>query len=272
MNRKDVEGKNLFSGGFLGLDNIGVFDRSRPLPTGGHLEQADGTAWMAFYCTTMMSMAIELARDNPACEDLASKFFEHFVSIVDAMNSFGGHGLWDDQDGFYYDQLHLDHASIPLRVRSMVGIIPLFAAENLEADVLDNLPGFAKRLRWFIENRQDLARYISYFESPGRPGPRSSPPGDPVARPSRARPQVRARRARVPLALRRPLALALPPGAPLRRWTPGARSTGSRYTPGESTTGLFGGNSNWRGPIWMPLNYSCWSRRSSATIISTATP
>jgi hypothetical protein len=253
VNRKDVEGKNLFSGGFLGLDNIGVFDRSRPLPTGGHLEQADGTAWMAFYCTTMMSMAIELARDNPACEDLASKFFEHFVSIVDAMNSFGGHGLWDDQDGFYYDQLHLDHASIPLRVRSMVGIIPLFAAENLEADVLDNLPGFAKRLRWFIENRQDLARYISYFESPGDQGHGHRL----LAIPSRDRLErvlkyvLDEREFLSPYGIR---SLALPPGAPLR---PGCRGEEHRveYTPGESTTGLFGGNSNWRGPIWMPLNY-----------------
>ncbi|MCC6766705.1 MAG: glucosidase [Deltaproteobacteria bacterium] len=254
VNRKDVEGKNIFGGGFLGLDNIGVFDRSRPLPTGGNLEQADGTAWMAFYCTTMLSMAIELARDNPACEDLASKFFEHFIAIVDAMNSLGGSGLWDDRDGFYYDQLHLAGGNVPLRIRSMVGIIPLFAAENLEAEVVESLPGFAKRMRWFIENRRDLAKYISYFEAPGddRHGHRL------LAIPSRER-------------LERVLKYVLdeqeflsPYGvrslSRYHREHPFVLHAGGEehrvsYTPGESNTGLFGGNSNWRGPVWMPLNY-----------------
>src|SRR5207247_2577195 len=146
VNRKDVEGKNLFSGGFLGLDNIGVFDRSKPLPTGGYLEQADGTAWMAFYCATMLSMALELASEDAAYEDVASKFFEHFVGITDAMNTLGGTGLWDDEDGFYYDQLHVDGRNIPLKVRSMVGIIPLFAVEILDDELLERLPGFAKRM------------------------------------------------------------------------------------------------------------------------------
>src|SRR5436853_5950421 len=122
VNRKDPEGKHIFAGGFLGLDNIGVFDRSRPLPTGGHLEQADGTAWMAFYCGTMLSMALELASEDPAYEDIASKFFEHFVAIADAMNTLGGAGLWDESDGFYYDQLHTGSGEIPLRVRSAVGL------------------------------------------------------------------------------------------------------------------------------------------------------
>src|SRR3989442_10951304 len=131
VNRKDAEGNNLFGGGFLGLDNIGVFDRSKPLPTGGHLEQADGTAGMAVYCATMLSMALELASEDAAYEDVASKFFEHFVAITDAINSLGGTGLWDEQDGFYYDQLHLDGQHLPLRVRSMVGIIPLYAVEIL---------------------------------------------------------------------------------------------------------------------------------------------
>ncbi len=142
VNRKDITGKNIFGGGFLGLDNIGVFDRSKPLPTGGVLDQADGTAWMAFYCSTMLSMALELAREDPVYEDIASKFFEHFVAIVDAMNTLGGTGLWDEQDGFYYDQLFLDNRAIPLRVRSMVGTIPLFAVEVLESDVIDHLQGF----------------------------------------------------------------------------------------------------------------------------------
>src|SRR3989442_3148781 len=127
VNRKDAEGKHLFAGGFLGIDNIGVFDRSRPLPTGGSLAQADGTAWMAFYCATMLSMALELAKEDPVYEDMASKFFEHFVRITDAMNTLGGTGLWDEGDGFYYDQLHVDGRHIPLRIRSMVGLIPLYA-------------------------------------------------------------------------------------------------------------------------------------------------
>src|SRR5205814_4907326 len=136
-----LEGNNLFAGGFLGLDNIGIFDRSRPLPTGGTLEQADGTAWMAFYCATMLSMALELASRNPAYEDMASKFFEHFVAISDAMNRMGGAGLWDEEDGFYYDQLHLEGLSLPLKIRFMVGPIPLFACENLEQQTIDRLPG-----------------------------------------------------------------------------------------------------------------------------------
>src|SRR6516162_8687383 len=140
VNRKDPDGKNLFSGGFLGLDNIGVFDRSRPLPTGGQLAQADGTAWMAFYCSTMLSIALELARHDRAYEDVASKFFEHFVGIADAINSFGGTGLWDEKDGFYYDQLHSNGSITPLRIRSMVGLIPLFAVEVLETETLDQLP------------------------------------------------------------------------------------------------------------------------------------
>ncbi|MEP7326984.1 MAG: glucosidase, partial [Gemmatimonadota bacterium] len=153
VNRKDVEGRHLFAGGFLGLDNIGVFDRSKPFPGGGHLEQADGTAWVAFFCATMLSMALELASEDRAYEDVASKFFEHFVAITDAMNHLGGTGLWDEQDGFYYDQVRMEGHSFPLRVRSMVGIIPLFACENLEQRVLDRLPSFTKRMRWFLENR-----------------------------------------------------------------------------------------------------------------------
>ena len=255
VNRKDAEGKNIFGGGFLGLDNIGVFDRSKPLPTGGHLEQADGTAWMAFYCNTMLSIALELAQDNPATEDMASKFFEHFVAIADAINTLGGTGLWDETDGFYYDQLHVDGHNIPLRVRSLVGLLPLIAVEVLEEHAISKLPGFRKRMQWFLDNRKDLAQHISYMETEG---------GEQVHRhrllaiPSRER-------------LERMLRYMLDENEFLSPY--GIRSVskihekhpyvfrvGSEeyrvdYEPGESTTGLFGGNSNWRGPIWFPVNY-----------------
>lgn len=153
VNRKDLEGKNLFSGGFLGLDNIGIFDRSRPLPTGGHLEQADGTGWMAFYCATMLSMSLELASENPVYEDIASKFFEHFIAISDAMNTLGGTGLWDDTDGFYYDQLHTNGTQMPLKLRSMVGLLPLIAVEVLEEEKIVKLHHFTKRMQWFLKHR-----------------------------------------------------------------------------------------------------------------------
>ena len=254
VNRKDVEGKHLFGGGFLGLDNIGVFDRSQPLPTGGHLEQADGTAWMAFYCTTMLAMALELASEDPAYEDVASKFFEHFIAIVDAMNHLGGSGLWDEEDGFYYDQLHWNGTRVPLRVRSMVGIIPLFAVENLEQEVIDRLPGFAKRMNWFLENRKDLARLTTTMANPDGVGHKHRL----LAIPSRER-------------LERVLRYVLDEREFLSPY--GLRSlskvhaeqpyvfsvNGSEYrvdyAPAEGTSGLFGGNSNWRGPVWFPLNY-----------------
>jgi len=258
VNRKDLDGHHIFAGGFLGLDNVGVFDRSQPLPTGGHLEQADGTAWMAFYCGTMLSIALELAAEDPAYEDVASKFFEHFVAIVDAMNHLGGTGLWDEEDGFYYDHIHLDGRTIPMRLRSMVGLIPLFACEVLEQEVIDRLPGFARRMRWFLENRADLARSISYMED--------APPADGsaghghrlLAIPSRER-------------LERVLRYLLDEQEFLSPH--GIRSLSRvhhdhpyvfdadgmdhvvQYVPGESRTGLFGGNSNWRGPVWFPVNY-----------------
>jgi hypothetical protein len=254
VNRKDVEGKNLFSGGFLGLDNIGVFDRSKPLPSGGHLEQADGTAWMAFYCATMLSIALELARDNPATEDLASKFFEHFIAIADAMNSLGGTGLWDEADGFYYDQLHLDGTQIPLRVRSMVGLIPLFTCEILEHDEMARLPGFYKRLRWFLDNRQDLFHQISYMKR--RTG--SARPHRLLAIPSRER-LVRMLRYLLdeneflsPYGIRS--LSRLHKDHPYSCYLGGAEHC-VEYVPGESNTSLFGGNSNWRGPVWFPVNY-----------------
>jgi hypothetical protein len=254
VNRKDPDGHNLFSGGFLGLDNVGLFDRSKPLPGGGHLEQADGTAWMAFFCGTMLSIALELASEDPAYEDVASKFFEHFVAIVDAMNGIGGTGLWSEEDGFYYDQLHTDGRYVPLRVKSMVGVIPLFACEVLDQTTIDRLPGFAKRMRWFLDHRADLSRHIAYMESAGANGNGKRL----LAVPSRER-------------LERVLRVVLDEQEFLSPH--GVRSLSAayrhrpyrlaldgvdyevRYGPGESTTGLFGGNSNWRGPVWIPVNY-----------------
>jgi hypothetical protein len=255
VNRKDADGKNIFGGGFLGLDNIGVFDRSEPLPTGGQLEQADGTAWMAFFCNTMLSMALELARDNPATEDMASKFFEHFVAIADAINTHGGMGLWNEEDGFYYDQLSLDGRTIPLKVRSLVGLLPLIAVEVLEDDVIDKLPGFRKRLEWFLSHRKDLGQSISYMDAAGG---RDAHDHRLLAIPSRDR-------------LERMLRYMLDENEFLspfgirsvskyhERHPYSFRADGTEYrvdyVPGESTTGLFGGNSNWRGPVWFPINY-----------------
>src|SRR5687768_12065573 len=170
VNRKDSEGKNIFQGGFLGLDNIGVFDRSAPLPDGGHLEQSDGTSWMGMFCLNMMRMALELARQNPVYENIATKFFEHFLGIAGAMNDFGGQGigLWDESDEFYYDVLHMpDGRYLPLRVRSLVGLMPLLAVETIEPELLDAMPGFKARLGWYLENRADLARLISRWHEPG---------------------------------------------------------------------------------------------------------
>jgi hypothetical protein len=253
VNRKDVKGRHLFAGGFLGLDNIGVFDRSRPLPKGGHLNQADGTAWMAFYCNTMLAMALELAAKDVASEDMASKFFEHFVAIADAMNSLGGTGLWDEQDGFYYDKLELGDEVIPLRVRSMVGLIPLIAAEVLDSQKIDQLPGFKTRMEWFLTHRKDLAQQITYMECSHDGESRYL-----LAIPSRDR-------------LERVLRYMLDENEFLSPY--GLRSLSKyhqdhpyvfeidgqrsevRYVPGESETSMFGGNSNWRGPVWFPLNF-----------------
>ena len=255
VNRKDPDGMNIFSGGFLGLDNIGVFDRSKPLPTGGHLEQADGTAWMAFYCSTMLAIAVELAVGDPAYEDVASKFLEHFVAIAEAMNTFGGTGLWDEADGFYYDQIHVDGQQIPLRLRSGVGLIPLFACEVIEQADLDRLPGVRKRLEWFVRNLPEQARNIGYMEEgcPGHENHRM------LAIPSRERLE---RVLRVMLDTREFLSphgvramSAAYRDAPYVFRANGVEEHVVRYTPAESDSGLFGGNSNWRGPVWFPINY-----------------
>lgn len=256
VNRKDPNGKNIFGGGFLGLDNIGVFDRSKPLPTGGYLEQADGTAWMAFYCTVMLSIALELAvwKDH-SYEDMASKFFEHFVDISDAMNQMsGGKGLWDSEDGFYYDQLRLDdNQECKLRVRSMVGLIPLYACLVLNNEYLDKLPEFRKRLDWFLKNRQDLSSEISYMNIDG-----ASKYHHLLAIPS-------------PDKLRCVLKHLLDEEEFLSPYGVRALSRFHKdhpfelniegvshyvgYVPAESNTFMFGGNSNWRGPIWLCVNY-----------------
>jgi mannosylglycerate hydrolase MGH1-like protein len=255
VNRQDLSGRNVFSGGFLGLDNIGVFDRSLPLPSGYSLEQADGTAWMGLYCTTMLAMSLELARHDHAYEDIASKFFEHFMQIADALNSLGGTGLWNEEDGFYYDHLKLGDRSVPLRVRSLVGSIPLLAVEVMyEEEILPYLTQFEKRATWFVKYRKDVIRHIAYLEERGDSAHRRQL----LALPSRQR-------------LERALRYLLDEEEFLSPY--GIRSLSKRYqndpyvfrlegrevrvayVPGDMDTPEFGGNSNWRGPVWFPINY-----------------
>lgn len=260
VNRKDVRGKHVFSGGFLGLDNIGIFDRSRALPTGGHLEQADGTAWMAYYCSSMLSIAFELAGQDPAYGDIASKFFEHYVAIAEAMNSLDGTGLWDDTDGFYYDHLHVNGQSIPLKIRSMVGLMPLFTVDVLEESVIEKVPGFQKRMNWFLNHRRDLARHMTLME-------RGASADDSAGESGSLRLLAIPTRDRLERILRYLLdedEFLSPFGVrSLSKYhleNPFVFHTGReelrvQYIPGESDSPMFGGNSNWRGPIWFPLNY-----------------
>lgn len=255
VNRKDAEGMNIFQGGFLGLDNIGVFDRSAPLPTGGHIAQSDGTSWMAMYALNLLAMALELAREDPSYEDVASKFWEHFLYIAHAMNNRGDDEvrLWDQEDGFFYDVLHLPQGKpFPLRVRSMVGLIPLFAVETLEPELLDRLPDFKRRMEWFINNRPDLTRNVACMRTPGSAERRllSIVDRDQLHRVLRV--MLDENEFLSPYGIRaisrfhkdHPYTLPVN-GAEYR----------VDYEPAESSTGLFGGNSNWRGPIWFPLNY-----------------
>ncbi|MFN8486007.1 MAG: hypothetical protein U0350_00365 [Caldilineaceae bacterium] len=254
VNRKDTEGRNVFEGGFLGLDNIGVFDRSAPLPTGGHLEQADGTAWMGMYCLNMLAIALELARTRPAYEDVATKFFEHFIYIADAINNVMGYeGLWNEADGFYYDSIHLPTGhEFPLKIRSFVGLIPLYAVETLEPELLDMLPRFRRRMEWFIKYRPNLVQQIASLTTPGEGG-----------------------RLLLSLVNRQPLLRILQRMLDPQQFLSdyGLRALSKeheqnpytltvdgqthvvRYEPAESSSPLFGGNSNWRGPIWFPVNY-----------------
>jgi hypothetical protein len=256
VNRKDTEGRNVFQGGFLGLDNIGVFDRSAQLPRGGHLDQADGTSWMAMYALNLMRIALELAQHNHVYEDIATKFFEHFLHIAEAMSSIGGErgvGLWNDADKFFYDVLHLPDGSFtPLRVRSMVGLIPLFAVETLEPELLEQVPEFRRRLEWFLDARPDLARLVSHWNEDGR---------------GHRRLLSLLRGHRMKRLLRRMLdeteflspygvrALSRAHLADPYVYHLDGVDLQVRYQPGESDSGLFGGNSNWRGPIWFPVNF-----------------
>ncbi|MEO1148275.1 MAG: glucosidase [Cyanobacteria bacterium J06638_22] len=255
VNRKDADGSNVFEGGFLGLDNIGVFDRSAPLPTGGHIEQSDGTSWMAMYCLNMLTIALELARENPVYEDMATKFFEHFIYITDAMNHMGGEKteLWDEEDGFFYDVLHFpDGERVRLKVRSMVGLIPLFAVETLEPDLLDKLPGFKERLEWFEANRPSLVHNIASVVEEGVGQRRLLA----IVRPDKLK-RILEKMLDEEEFLSTHGIRALSRYHLDHPYTFSIASNEYRvdYEPAESSTGLFGGNSNWRGPIWFPVNY-----------------
>jgi hypothetical protein len=255
VNRKDAEGRNLFQGGFLGLDNIGVFDRSTTLPTGGHIDQADGTSWMAAYCLTMMKMAIELAKEDTVYQDAATKFFEHFLRIAHSMTRMGdeGVGLWDDHEGFFCDVLHLPNGdAVSLKVRSLVGLLPLFAVDTVEPDILETMGIFERRMHWFVNNRPHLSGNMASVDVPG------------VGQRRLFAILTRERLVQV-------LAHMLDENEFLSDY--GIRSVskyhrdhpysiqldGQRHTvsyqPAESDSRLFGGNSNWRGPLWFPVNY-----------------
>ncbi|HEY4104371.1 MAG TPA: glucosidase, partial [Polyangiaceae bacterium] len=254
VNRKDAEGRNVFQGGFLGLDNVGVFDRSKPLPTGGYIDQSDGTAWMAMYSLNLMRIALELALADDAYEDIASKFFEHFLHIAEAMMAVSSDVcLWDEGDEFYYDKLHVPgERALPLRIRSLVGLMPLFAVEVLQSEIMDKLKGFTGRLKWFLDYRPDLAKLVSRWT-------------ETASSERHLLSLLRGHR------MKRLLSRMLDEQEFLSDF--GVRSLSRyhrehpfeldakgqhfsvHYSPGESESGLFGGNSNWRGPIWFPANF-----------------
>ncbi len=255
VNKKDTRNRNIFQGGFLGLDNIGIFDRSSELPGGGQIEQADATSWMAMYCLNMMRISLELAKYNPAYQDMASKFFQHFLFIAGAMANIAGKGidLWNEEDEFFYDVLHLDGKNDKqIKIRSMVGLIPLFAVEVLEPEIVNSLPEFSKRLDWFLNYREDLASLVSRWHEPGK-GER------------RLLSLLRGHR------MKKLLYRMLDETEFLSDY--GIRSLSKyyeehpysmdlnenpfeiNYEPAEAESGIFGGNSNWRGPIWFPANF-----------------
>jgi hypothetical protein len=254
VNRKDHDGMNVFQGGFLGLDNIGVFDRSAPLPTGGHIEQSDGTAWMGAYCLNMLGIALELAREDPTYEDMASKFFEHFMHIAQAMSRMGHDGieLWNEEDGFFYDVLHTPDGAVPMKVRSLVGLVPLFAVQVIEPEDLERLPSFGRRLRWFLDNREDFRHLVTrQATADGKTRQLLSL----VSRDKLERVlgyMLDEREFLSPYGIR-----ALSQYHRDHPYVLEVNGTAHRvdYEPAESSTGLFGGNSNWRGPIWFPMNF-----------------
>src|SRR5262249_7417094 len=255
LNRKDAGGRNLFQGGFLGLDNIGVFDRNEPLPTGGTISQADGTSWMAMFALNLLTISLELACHDHAYEDLATKFFEHFLYIAYAMTNIRNEaiGLWDEQDGFFYSVLNLpDGHMVPLKVRSLVGLTPLFAVETLESAKLAKLPSFSEHMDWFLNNRPDLAALVSHWTVPGA---------------GERRLVSLLRGHRMKALLRRMLdpeeflgeygvraVSRYHKAHPYTYWADG-HALSVDYEPSESRSRLFGGNSNWRGPIWFPVNF-----------------
>jgi Glycosyl hydrolase family 63 C-terminal domain len=255
VNRKDTEGKNIFQGGFLGLDNIGVFDRSSSLPTGGFIDQADGTSWMASYCLTMLQISLELAKTNKVYQDSASKFLEHFLRVANAMTDIGGTGtsLWHEQDGFFYDMLHLPSGEkIPLKVRSLVGILPLIAVDTIEPELLEEMPDFKRRLEWFVNNRPHLSNNMASLETPGKKHRRL------------AALLSRERLVKILSCVFDENEFLSPYGirsiSKFHQHCPfSIQADKERYTigyePGESKNSLFGGNSNWRGPVWFPINY-----------------
>jgi hypothetical protein len=256
VNKKDMNGNNIFQGGFLGMDNIGVFDRSSTqLPTGGYIEQSDGTSWMAMFTLNMLRMSLELAKENPTYQSLATKFFEHFLYIAGAMANVDKEGinLWDEEDEFFYDVLHLpNHERIKLKVRSMVGLIPLFAVEVLNEEIFQQMPEFTARLDWFLQNRPDLANLISRWGDRGK---------------NQRHLLSLLRGHRMKRLLKRMLdtkEFLSPYGVralskvhlenPYILYANGSEFS-VRYKSGESDSYLFGGNSNWRGPVWFPVNF-----------------
>ena len=255
VNRKDSDGRNIFQGGFLGLDNIGPFNRSEPAPDGGIIDQADGTAWMAMYALNLLRIALEVALVNPVYQDIATKFFEHFLTIASAMAHIGEDDvtLWDQADGFFYDTLRLpDGSHVPLRLRSMVGLIPIFAVEVLDESIFEKLPDFTKRLRWFLENRPKMAALVSRWNERGM-GERHLLS---VLRGHRLKRLLRRMLEETEfLSDHGVRSLSKAHEATPYRINRNGAVYEVEYTPGESTSGLFGGNSNWRGPVWMPLNY-----------------